>query len=117
MIDGIIYAVCRFGEEFAVVMEGEGPRDTGFDGSRGEGHSVDRKGFRERRTCMIMELQTLLAEGAVQQLTLPHLIGGGIHEAIHLCGYQHHCEYARYRFCRSEGGSPASCDFFCSFLS
>lgn len=99
MIDGIIDAVCRLGEEFPVIMEGEGPRDSRFDGSRGEGHGVGRKGFRERRTCMIMDLQTLVAEGAVQQLTRPHPIGGGIHEVIHvLCGYQHHCEYARYRF-------------------
>jgi len=36
MIDGIVDAVCRLGEKLAVIMEGEGPRDGGIDGSRGK---------------------------------------------------------------------------------
>jgi hypothetical protein len=40
MIDRIANAVCRFGEELMVIVDGKGPRDTRFDGSRGKGQSV-----------------------------------------------------------------------------
>lgn len=89
MIDGIATAVCRLGEELVVIVERKGSRDTGFDGSRGEGQSVCRvsqKGFGKRSTCMmVMESKALLAEGAVQQLAVPYAISGGVVEVfIHL---------------------------------
>lgn len=95
MIDGIGNAVCRFGEELVVIVERQGSRDTGFDGSRGEGQSVCRvfqKGFGKRsRTCMmVMELKAILTDGAVQQLTVPYAIGSGVVEVfVHfgLCKY------------------------------
>jgi hypothetical protein len=88
MIDGIIDAVCRFGEKLAVIMEGEGTRDTRMDGSRGERQSVIRKRVGGRSTCMsicmIVDLQTPMAEGAVQQFTLPYSIGGRVSKIIHV---------------------------------
>lgn len=77
-----------------VIVEREGSRDTGFYGSRGKGQSVCRvfqKGFGKRsRTCMmIMELKAVVADGAVQQLTVPWAIGRGIVEVfVHFLALQ-----------------------------
>ena len=84
LIDRIANAVCRLGEELVVVVDGKVSRDTRFDGSRGEGQSVSRvqKRFGKRSsTCMvIMEIETLEAEGAVQQLAMPYVVGGRVVE-------------------------------------
>lgn len=114
MIDGIVDAVCRFGEKFAVLMEGEGSRDPRFDESRGEGHSVVRKGVGKRSTCMIMEFKTFVAEGAVQQFPLPNSIGGGVSGSIHVaCNNWSHGQNPRFLLVKM----VKSCFYFFYFFS
>lgn len=87
MIDRVANAVCRLGEELVVIVERKGSRDTRFDGSRGEGQSVCRvyqKGFGKRsRTCMmVMKLEAVMTDRAVQQLAMPYAICSGVVEVF-----------------------------------
>jgi hypothetical protein len=114
MIGTIANAVCRFGEELAVIVEREGARDAGFDRSRGEGDSVCRKGLGKRsRACMVvMEFEALVAERAVQQLAVPDLIGGGVCILIHFLDKLSNCELHCLCFQFASASFGSSCFLF-----